>query len=751
MGNKLVTKTAKVLSETKKSKDKEAVAIAYEHIPRNPAEQNHGSLYGIIELEDSSGKAEEIAEGIIAALHQEFYEDTSREPLASFEAALAKINEDLADRSGEGQINWLGKLNAVLAVLSGNTIHLTQAGKAEAYLYRGEHSMHITEDLSGDNVNPLRTFINVASGDLAENDKLIFVTPGVFYKLSKSELKNYIQSNTPKIAVENISKLLSGESGTVLPNAVLVIEMISPETYALEPEPQIPTETWVKEEGKPIEVVSQKSIKGATKVFDILGKAARGTSTFISAKAFPMVKTGAVKISGKIKDFRKESRAESVILASEEKLESTDKPELDDIYDLDDNHVLEPDYDTQKFEKEIRIKEEAKPKMISLERFNFSAFKGGGRGFKNITQKIRIPRGRNSIIYLIAGIVLILGLFGFLTVRSMERKSQTEAQNIYNQAKEKFDAAVEEINSGNRVLAIEDLETAEKLANDAKNTKYKKADAEKLLAQIAATKDKAVGLVKNTARLFLDPEKGTLDGFFSDGTLLYAVSYKSGSVYSIDPKAKTIATIVENPNISASIKFGTLVSTRDTLVLYTQDKNVYEVDLVSKKVTKQFISGTWEDAADMASYFTNIYLLSPKNNQIYKHLKFAGGYTQKTDYVQNPSAGELTSAVGIGIDSDVYVTDASGQVTKYTVGKKVPYSISGLPEEPTGIRKVYADSAVRGLYLLSIDKIYRIDGNARYTGQYQSDNVKDIKNIYVSDDSRMIFILSEGKIYALGF
>src|SRR5664279_2164835 len=118
MGKKLVSKTAKVLSETKKSKEKEAVAIAYEHIPRNPEEQTHGSLYAVLELEDKSGHAEEIAEGIIDAFHNEYYLDTDREPLASFESALAKINEELAERSGEGQINWLGKLNGVLAVLS---------------------------------------------------------------------------------------------------------------------------------------------------------------------------------------------------------------------------------------------------------------------------------------------------------------------------------------------------------------------------------------------------------------------------------------------------------------------------------------------------------------------------------------------------------------------------------------------------------------------------------------------------------
>lgn len=90
MAKKLVSRTAKVLSETKKTKDKEAVAVAYEHIPRNPDELKHGSIYAVIELEDKGGHAEEIAERIIDVLHESFYENLDKEPLESFEASLAK-------------------------------------------------------------------------------------------------------------------------------------------------------------------------------------------------------------------------------------------------------------------------------------------------------------------------------------------------------------------------------------------------------------------------------------------------------------------------------------------------------------------------------------------------------------------------------------------------------------------------------------------------------------------------------------
>ncbi|MDD3679224.1 MAG: hypothetical protein PHT36_03235, partial [Patescibacteria group bacterium] len=286
MGKKLVTRTAKVLSETKKTKDKEAIAVAYEHIPREPEEIAHGSIYAVIEVEDKSGKAEELAEKIIDVLHDAYYDDLGKEPLEAFENALAKINDELTDRSSEGHINWLGKLNAILAVFSNNTLHVTQAGKAEAYLYRGEHTMHITEELAGDEINPQRTFINIASGDLAEKDKVTFVTPGVFYKMSKHELKNYATNSSPKIAAENISKLLAGENGTTKPNALLIVEMVSPESLISDDESEKSNEVWVPTQNKKTENMTE----GAIGLIGKIGNLSSALLLFIKTKAIPKSK-----------------------------------------------------------------------------------------------------------------------------------------------------------------------------------------------------------------------------------------------------------------------------------------------------------------------------------------------------------------------------------------------------------------------------------------------------------------------------
>ena len=755
MGKKLVSRTAKVLSETKKSKDKEAVAIAYEHIPRDPHEQKHGSLYAVIEIEDKGGHAEELAETIIDTLHSEYYDDPDKESLTSFESALAKVNEALAEKTQEGQINWLGKLNAILAVLSENTLHLTQSGKAEAYLYRGDHALHVSDGLTGDSINPLRTFINVASGDLAENDRLAFVTPDVFLKISKDELKKYATATSPRTAIEDISKVLSGENGATLPNAVLVIEMVSPESFAAAKEPEVPGEAWVKEEKKTLEPVAEKTVKGAAKAFDLLGKAASGASAFIATKAIPGVKSGAGKISAKIKNFKKEKGAEQIILESEEKITPIEKVETKTSSELEMEEWKEGVLETPKEEAdlsgggEIRIKETESPKRLSLERFNFSFAEKTKDSFSGFSKKFRLPKGKNSVLYLIVGVVLIVGLFAFLGISSANNRARTAAENTYTQAKEKYNQAVSEIDSGQRAQGVEDLKIAEKLANDAKNSKYKKDDAEKLLSDISSAREKALGVVKNTAEEFADFGKGNLDEMFSDGTSLYGIKFSDGSVYKINIASKEVSTVVEAPKIDGAVKFAAIIPKRKVLVLYTDSKLVYEIDLVSKKVTKQTTSGEWEDAVAAAQYNNNLYLLSPSLGQVYKHVKSSSGYGKKTNYVSKPAEGELAGAIDIAIDSDVYTISADGKMNKYTAGVKKDYTINGLPESLSGVAHIFTDTDVKGQYIVAGDKIVRVDASQNFTNQYASDAVKDIKGIFVIDKSGLIYVLSGGKVYTI--
>lgn len=746
MGNRLVSRTAKVLSETKKTKDKEAVAIAYEHIPRNPDEQSHGSLYAVIELEDKSGHAEEIAEKIIDVLHDAYYDDTQKAPLEAFEDSLAKINDELADRSADGQINWLGKLNAVLGVLTGSTLHVTQTGKAEAYLYRNEHSMHITEDLAGDSINPQRTFINIASGDLSENDRIALVTPGIFYKVSKSELKKFATETSPKNAAENLSKMLSSENGVTKPNAVLLMEMVSPESFAADDATEEIAEAWVKEDSKKLEEVGTQAATGAVKFFDTIGKGFSVFTAFMSTKAVPTIKKGAKIAGNKISDFRKVKDAERVILDSEEKIHDAKIEEQDLEIDRNDG-ILEPQPSGS---QEIRIKESKKtPKFLSLERFDFSFFeRTKGRAVEK-AKRFRMPGFKFSGIYLVIGVGLIIGIFFFVVWNSNIAKDKENANNLLTQATTKYEDALSEISSRDYRNAVTSLGSAEDLANQVLATKYLTDEARALIEEINSAEDSARMITRNSASLFYEFSDADINLIYTNGTLIYGLSKDSGSLYSLDSEAGTQATIVKNPEIDGSVSFATFVETTDDLVIYTSTKKVYAIDVKNGDVSERNTTSGWENAVSINYFGTNIYLLSVEEGQIFKHFRVASGYGQKVDYFS--SSQNLSGIVDMAIDGSIYTVDSSANVKKYTSGALDNYNLVGLPEDYSDIKGMYANLDTEGIYFFSDKRIIKISEDGSFVAQYENDNINSIENIFVDEDSNTIYVSSENNIYTIRY
>lgn len=746
MGNKLVPRTAKVLSETKKIKDKEAVALAYEHIPRNPAEQLHGSIYAVIELEDKSGHAEEIAERIIDLLYEHYYEDTDKEPLASFEYALAKINEELTKRSSEGQIEWFGKLNAVLAVLAGSALHITQAGKAEAYLYRADNTVHITDELAGDTINPQRTFENIASGDLTEKDRLAIVTPGVFYKVSKSELKRYATEKSPRSAAEDLSKLLAGDNGTTKPNAILLLEIVPPESIAAGDPVDEGGEIWVDDKGNTGEKIGEGVVGGTIKVFDYLGKAYHGVSVFVVHKAVPALKSGYKKIKGGYNNFHKEETTESVLITSEEKISDLEPSNLE----VDHSEsVLESSKPLP--EKTIRIKETRnRPKLLSLERFDFGALDRAKAGLAHRKLRLGLPKGKLSYIYLGVAAALIIGVALLIYFRSPNASKVGEDETLKNkfeQAQTLYDESQQEISSGDYRGANEDLTAAERLISEVINGNYQRSESEALLAKIKSAKDQASKTTRNTATIVYEFSKQVTQ-IFTDGKLIYGLDFENGALYSYDPLATTSTTIAETNDFGGGkVTYATLVTASKAIACFTDNEKIYKISLTTGKATVQTVLGTLETADALDHFGTNIYALSKDDNQIYRRFSNASGYGAKDNYFKE--APDLGDVVDIAIDGSLYTVTASGRVNKYTSGVQDDYQITGLPLDYGDIRGIYTSPDTDGIYLFSAGNLIRIDQNGKFVAQFAQDEASNIVSVFTNDEQNIVYFLSGNKVYSL--
>lgn len=745
MRRKLIARTAKLLSESKKSRRHQGIAVAYEHIPNDIDERNHGAIYAVVNINAPADKAEEAGEMIIDTFHGEFYQDLGRDPMSSFEAALSRVNEELAEITHQGNTAWLGNLNAVLAVLTDETLHVTQTGKAEAYLYRGGRASHITHDLAGDNVNPLRTFTNVASGELLEGDKVAITSPGVFFHISKDELQKYVQEFQPKVAISHIADLLEDNSGEVHPNAILLLEAITPEAASEETVQELDDEIWITEPAKPVQTAIEASAPVAKKTYSYTKRAFSAIGAFVANSIWPNLK----KISRDGVDIVKHlpSKNEKVLSDTEESIITEGaKENLEDltVNEVANELVAKPEVTSK---NAIYIKETVKkPKFLKID---LSSTKGLTGRFTKMTS--RFGKNKKAVLFAAIALVLILAgsLFGYWKVQSNAEKQEL-AEASLTEAENKFNTGQTQITSGDKEQADATLRSALALAEGLTSDANLATRAQELAAKIRTALDSAEGVIRAEALLFGDASQITGSNTFGPyliGTNLYLISKESGSIASIGVSSGEVARVLDEPNIEGNITSATAVPVRSVLVFMTDAGKIYEFDTKDVKLNQQTVAGEFEKSAALASFSTNIYSLDSSTGKIYKRLKTSSGYGARTEYITDGSTAN--EAVSLAIDSNIYTMKANGEIIQYLGGKKQDYIVSGLIGTVASATSVFTNEDTTGLYELegNASRVIRYDSDGKFLNQYVANSFKNATGLYVDDTAKTLYVVAGGKIY----
>ncbi len=159
--------------------------------PENINQQRLGTLMGVFEISDEAEDSSYVANYLISVIKKEYFINPKRAPIESFEAALHKANLALSKLAEHESVHWIGHLNAIVAVVEKNNLHLSQAGATSAFLLRSKSFTDISEGLASSDLepHPLKTFTNVSSGRLEHEDKLLIATRSIFDIFSFEEIK----------------------------------------------------------------------------------------------------------------------------------------------------------------------------------------------------------------------------------------------------------------------------------------------------------------------------------------------------------------------------------------------------------------------------------------------------------------------------------------------------------------------------------------------------------------------------------
>lgn len=735
MKKKLVARTAKLLSENRKFKTDSGISIAYEHQPKDPIERNHGIIFAVIEIIAPVHSAEEIAELIIDTFHNEYYRNLDLEPLQSFESALSRINEELAEITEQGKIHWLGRLNAILAVLSDNTLHLTQAGNAETILYRKGKLSVVSQDLAGDAINPLRTFINIASGNLSEGDRVGIFSPGIFYYLSNEELERYITEFHPNVAINHLANIVEEGNGSRRSSAI-IIEMLAPETLAGDTLPEDrEDEVWITDTQSGIEAVTQSAspiaMKIAKKSMGILGFIV----VFIAEGLIPFF----INIFGNVKNliFGVASKPkENIFVEAKEALSSSRKETIE----FEEKSFEEAGSEILDVPTDLPEKEKS-----SLVYSTFKNFAASAKKTKNL-----LPKNSKTLVITILAVFLVATSFLSINKKRIE-KQKSSSEKILAEAIAKYDEAENFIILNENEKAINNLNEAKTLAEKAKKTKYFSKEADELLGKIAGKMDSALGIVKVSGGAFSDLSNiGAKEvlGLASTDSKLYTIN-SDGVIYEIDTGSGENSVLLSDADIRGKTVAITSIENTSVLAILTDEPRVYSFDTKTKDFSKADISGgEWEKGVDIGSFLTNLYIASKEDKNIWKHIKTTGGYGKKIGYIKDPDAVDLSDIVSIAIDGSIYVLKQNGSVLKFISGVQKEFNVSGLPEPLKDPKKIFANADVKGLFIVNGNKVIRINEKNEFVNQYSSDGFSNITGLYA--DGSNLYVLSGTKIYKIG-
>lgn len=336
--------------------------------------------------------------------------------------------------------------------------------------------------------------------------------------------------------------------------------------------------------------------------------------------------------------------------------------------------------------------------------------------FSSFSKNLNHPRR----VFLSIAIVLLLVLASsivFALQKQQEGKQRTLFSQTMQQAKQKYE-------EGQGILALN---------KQAARERFK--EARELLVKTRKQLPKEAKEQGELAKLLQQVEE--------------AVSFSSGvslvDAREVDPKESVLLSHVQTSPTHQ------LFTHNETSLFAANQKEVISVDKKSgKRASIIHNDGQWSDAVGLGVFGTNVYVLDRTENKILKFVEQKNGYSS-ANYLASGVKADFARAVGMAVDTSVWVLYSDGTVEKFTRGKPDTLTISGLEQSLKNPTRIFTNTDTDNLYILDRgnSRVVAFAKNGAYQKQYQAKVLGTAAEFDVSEKSATLFVLSEGKVFKL--
>jgi len=579
-------------------------------------------------------------------------------------------------------------------------------------------------------INKGKIFSNILSGELDNNSFLAICNQNLIDYVILDKLKQVIISMDIGEALGYFKKILR-EIDTVEETsfAAIFIYLTGGERKDIAPKNSI--ERLIVTEKNTEKLLSPSIIPDFEKIFKNL---------FLGIKnIYKKIRLSIIKLKNKIFKFKKRKK-------------------------LDKNKVSKTDDKTKETQQGEIIIEKPKPKkksklIILTANLVKSIGKGMGKlitAIQNVLVKIINTVWSKKI--LIIGFTISILLFYQVTVWLNTKKTEEKTEITYNQTFIEIEGKLESLEASliyknydkaNEIIA-EITPMMEKTSASTIPEYVKKYKNLKKTIDEYNQKINKVEIVETPTAIALETQNNSINNIILNNGYLALIDYANKKINIFDTvKEKTTEWDISENEIDIS-DAPISTNSEDGFILYSNNQ-LHSFNIADKKIQKINKTFTDGDISDIEEYADNIYALDQKNNQIYLYK-----YQQGKEWI-NDSSTELSNAIDIVIDGNIFILKNNGSILKYFKGEKQNFALQEINPKLKKPAKFYTDSDSDYLYILEPSNkriiIYEKETANSTTNnlmvQYTSSKFTNLKDFAIDEKNKIIYVLNGNEIFKI--
>lgn len=385
-------------------------------------------------------------------------------------------------------------------------------------------------------------------------------------------------------------------------------------------------------------------------------------------------------------------------------------------------------------------------------------------GLRRFVMRMRVHRAyspRLLAVYVIVGLFVIsvvLGIRRQMTMRAHARFSDVlvTAQHSFDEGMALLD--LNPVKGRERLTASRDL-LAPVVAQKVRTDEGIKIQA--LYDDVVENLTRAMRVTRVTPEVYFDM------ALLKSGATATDISLFQQTIGVLDAMGSTVFTVgtsVKNGAITGGgdgFAGATHVAAYgDKLYVFTP-RGIHQIRLTDQKTVSAMIprAPEWGTIADMAAFGGNLYLLDTAKSRIWKYVATgesqpAGrqGFSEIYEYLNPDTLPDLSRATSMVIDGSVWLGTSGGTILRFTSGKENSFVPQGV-DTPLGNRLVvHTSDEMKTVYVLDVEhkRVVVLDKDGMYMAQYAWESAFVPTALAVSETSRKLFLLADGKIYVIG-